>query len=167
MWGHWCQAEASSHHQGLASWWYRGCCGLLGSDQGPGSRASCREATGQQGWVGLSACSWTRCLLASLLTGADAPTSRPWSLLFCLLDRSCLILSGPAAAPPPPGSLRNLPGQACGILRQDSPSDDQVALTQPDHIAVLLSLLCWGLWPLSMASTASQQCPLLGGGARL
>lgn len=37
--------------------------------------------------------------------------------------------TGLAAAPPPPGSLGNLPGQGCSILRRDSLSDDQVALT--------------------------------------
>lgn len=75
---------------------------------------------------------------ACLLTGADTPTSRPWPLLFCLLGHCFSILAGPAAALPPPGSLQNLPGQGCSVLRQDSPSDDQVALTKPDHIAVLL-----------------------------
>lgn len=105
---------------------------------------------------------------ACLLTGADTPTSRPWPLLFCLLGHCFSILAGPAAALPPLGSLQNLPGQGCSVLRQDSPSDDQVALTKPDHIAVLLGLLlCKGLWPLSMASTTSQQCLLLSGEARL
>lgn len=78
------------------------------------------------------------------------------------------ILTGSAAALPPPGSLRSLPGQGCSILRRDSPSDDQVALTQPDHIAVLLgdrgegSELSGGFWTPRSITANSWRRPATG-----
>lgn len=51
-WGQGCQAEGPSHHQGLASWWYRGSYRFqdLTRAQGQGHPAG-KELGGRDGWA--------------------------------------------------------------------------------------------------------------------
>lgn len=97
------------------------------SGQGTGS-GTCGEGNGQQGRERPPpAPAHSTCQLA-----CPSPHRGGHSHLQALAVLSAgpsWILTGPAAAPPPPGSLWNRPGQGCRVLRWDSPSDDQIALT--------------------------------------